>query len=572
MASATIQERKEGRSFKPKIPVVFPDRPSFSPPLQPAIRNLLLLFAGSLLFHLAGTWTLPLIDRDEPRFAEATREMIERGDYVVPFFNNQYRFDKPPLTYWFQAASYRVFGDNDFAARLPSAMAAALTAVVIFLWGKRIGAERVGWWAAIMFTICVQTFLHAKAAVADMWLVLFVTAAHWAGYELLRDRWGSGERPTSNVQHPTFNEDATGVSRAWWWIFYLALAFAFLAKGPVGWTPLLAITAMKFLLPGVKLNRRFGFVAGVLLVLSIIAMWGIPALMRTNGDFFYVGIGRHVVGRSLVALEGHGGKSIGFYVLTLPFYFVVIFATFFPWSLKLPWLTRRLWQARDPIDSYLITSAAVVFIIFTIVKTKLPHYTLPAFPLLALLLAKNLRDVPNASRLVKRTAIAGGCVALFGVLATPFLATLVPSLQLMKQARHELTPEMEFGAISYKDPSLVWYFRKHVRGWMTDLDQDRSVTSRPPSWPEIARPGAVVTAPSPKPAATAASVAKHFAGVKRRTNEFMEKPGGRFVIVPTKMVATLYPTLPADWITFSASGLTTATGRPLDLTLILKRL
>ena len=66
--------------------------------LQAAIRNFSLLFFGCLLFHLAGTWTLPLIDRDEPRFAEASREMIERGDYIVPYFNNQYRFDKPPLT------------------------------------------------------------------------------------------------------------------------------------------------------------------------------------------------------------------------------------------------------------------------------------------------------------------------------------------------------------------------------------------------------------------------------------------------------------------------------------------
>jgi len=90
------------------------------------MRNYILLFVGSLLFHLAGTWSLPLIDRDEPRFAEAAREMRERGDFIVPYFNNQFRFDKPPLTYWFQVPSYRVFGENDFAARFPTAIAAAL--------------------------------------------------------------------------------------------------------------------------------------------------------------------------------------------------------------------------------------------------------------------------------------------------------------------------------------------------------------------------------------------------------------------------------------------------------------
>src|ERR1043166_7302908 len=59
-----------------------------------------ILFFGCIVFHIAGTWSLPLIDRDEPRFAEASREMIQRGDYVVPYFNNQLRLDKPPLTYW----------------------------------------------------------------------------------------------------------------------------------------------------------------------------------------------------------------------------------------------------------------------------------------------------------------------------------------------------------------------------------------------------------------------------------------------------------------------------------------
>ena len=162
-----------------------------------------------MLFHLAGTWALPLVDRDEPRFAEASREMIERADYVVPYFNNRYRFDKPPLTYWCQVASYRVFGENAFAARLPSALAAALTALVILAWGRRLQLGRAGFWAAIIFTLCLQTFLHAKAAVADMWLVFFMTLAHWAGYDVFRPVAESADvvhdlfdRPTRMPGHP----------------------------------------------------------------------------------------------------------------------------------------------------------------------------------------------------------------------------------------------------------------------------------------------------------------------------------------------------------------------------------
>jgi 4-amino-4-deoxy-L-arabinose transferase-like glycosyltransferase len=229
------------------------------------VRNYAVLFFGSILFHLVGTWNLPLIDRDEPRFAEASREMIERSDYVVPYFNNHFRFDKPPLAYWGQVASYKIFGESDFAARFPSALAAALTAVVIFAWGSRISGSKVGWWAAIIFTLSLQTFLHAKAAVADMWLVLFVTLAHWSGYELLRDRLSPANQ-TSNIKHRTF---------FWWWVFYLSLAFGFLAKGPIGWMPLLTILSTKIFLTEPKLSYRFQFLFGSLFMLGIVALWGI---------------------------------------------------------------------------------------------------------------------------------------------------------------------------------------------------------------------------------------------------------------------------------------------------------
>src|SRR5947207_10488258 len=129
--------------------------------------NHALLFFGCVVFHILGTWSLPLIDRDEPRFAEASREMIGRGNYIVPCFNNKLRLDKPPLTYWAQVASYHIFGENDFAARLPSAIAAALIALLIFVWGRRVAGERLAWCAAIIFTLSLQTLVHAKAAVAD---------------------------------------------------------------------------------------------------------------------------------------------------------------------------------------------------------------------------------------------------------------------------------------------------------------------------------------------------------------------------------------------------------------------
>jgi len=204
--------------------------------LLPAIRNFALVFFGALLLHVSGTWIIPLVDRDEPRFAEAAREMRERGDLVIPYFNDKYRFDKPALIYWTQIASYSLFGENDFAARFPSAVAAALTAMVLFAWGRRIGGDRTGWWAALVFSLCLQVFVHAKASVADMWLVFFGTVAYWAGYELLAD-FLNPDPARESARRPRF--------ALWRIIFYVALGLGFLAKGPLAWLPLAAVISTK---------------------------------------------------------------------------------------------------------------------------------------------------------------------------------------------------------------------------------------------------------------------------------------------------------------------------------------
>ncbi|MFL6500952.1 MAG: ArnT family glycosyltransferase [Candidatus Udaeobacter sp.] len=491
-----------------------------------------ILFFGCVLFHILGTWSLPLIDRDEPRFAEASREMIERDNYIVPYFNNQLRLDKPPLTYWAQVASYHLFGLNDFAARFPSAIAAALTALVIFAWGRRIGGERVGWWAAIIFTLSLQTFIHAKAAVADMWLVLFVTLAHWAGYELLGVSNRGAARPAVAPYPQTH----------WWLTFYLSLALGFLAKGPIAWTPLLTVAVLIIYRRKQELLGHFKFLRGILLMLVVLALWGIPALIQTGGEFVTVGIGRHVVGRSLMTMEGHGASSLGMYVLLLPFYFVTLFISFFPWSIKLPSLVRNLWRNRkaavavsgysgNQLDTYLLSGIAVIFVIFTLVSTKLPHYTLPAFPLLALLLARHWQHRgadENRSSSFARIAVATACVWITSALAVPAMAgRLFPAYQLFQVSRASLQPNMQFAAVEFQEPSLVWYFRSRVKGFLTPLN-------------------------------------------KRRAAEFMNAPEPRFIVLPTRVASELFANRPASWRFFTVSGFNLTKGKRVDLTLVLK--
>jgi len=224
-------------------------------------------------------------------------------------------------------------------------------------------------------------------------------------------------------------------------------------------------------------------------------------------------------------MEGHGANSLGVYLLLLPFYFVTIFASFFPWSIKLPAVAKKLWRDRDKLDIYLISGVAVIFIIFSLIKTKLPHYTLPAFPLLSLLLARHLVDRPQ---FLKRCALAAASIYLVVALfAAQSAARFFPAAQLFRETRDQLRPEMEFGAVDFQEPSLVWYFRSRAKGWMTPMNS---------------------------------------AGAA----QFMEKDGPRFVILPTTLAAKTFPAAPATWKTFTARGFNIAKGKDVDLTLVLK--
>lgn len=426
-------------------------------------RAILLL---GLALLLSGNWILPLTDRDETRFAEASREMIQRGDYVVPWFNGAWRFDKPILIYWCQAASYRVFGENAFAARLPSVLFTVATALLLVRWGRKIKDGKTGFLAGVMFIAGLHVAVIGRVATADMAMVFFATLAVWSGWELTR--------PENSAR------------RLWWWIFYVTLALGFLAKGPVAWLPLggmilgRAMRKDSFRLP---LNET---VVGLCITVALTALWGFPALEQTNWQFLAVGMGEHVVFRSVGVIDGHGvAGALGFIAL-LPLYFLTFFASFFPWSTRVPSALKNWWPARrrDELGWYLLMQALIVFAVFSLVRTKLPHYTMPAFACIALWLAREIGGQNNLPAWAgKRLA---GMVVLVAVLTLgfiPFAKNYLLTENLWHAAKPHVRPETKVACLGYTEPSLVWKFRSVVTNTVTLGDvklAENFLTNAPP--------------------------------------------------------------------------------------------
>ena len=405
---------------------------------------LVLLFLALVVIESAGNNILPLIDRDEPRFAEASREMRQTGDFIIPRVNGEYRFDKPPLIYWCQIACSSILGESDFSVRLPTVLFAAATAMLTALWGMRLYGPKTGLWSGIIFGTCLQLFIHGRAAVADMPMIFFFLSTTWIAWE----------RTTKNR------------SRWLWFGFYLSLALGFLAKGPIALLPI-SFPAIFCLLQ----RKRFTFNAGsaglgFAFFVLVVGAWGIPALVATKGEFFAVGIGKHVVMRSVAPMQSHGANGIIGYCLSLPFYFVTVFLSFFPWCLYLPRTLFRLKTSADLPERYLLLGVAMVFLVFTLIQTKLPHYTLPAFPLLAILTARSL----GPGRFPRFLAVGAAALYLFIAFAGfAWLAPYFPSKSAYESVKETLTNETHAAFVGYDEQSLVWYFRYTVRPFLAHL-------------------------------------------------------------------------------------------------------
>jgi 4-amino-4-deoxy-L-arabinose transferase-like glycosyltransferase len=365
-------------------------------------RSLLIVLAAGLVTLAVGTAPTPLWDEDEPRFAAIARAMVETGDWVVPMFNGQLAVDKPVLMHWCMAASMTVFGTNEFAARLPSMIAALVAALAVLRIGTRLFDPTVGTIAALAWLGTILAGIEAHAATPDAILTALCSWAVVLAAEVILNA-----SPTSSAD----TLPKLSIARAG--LIGLLLGLAVVCKGPIGfvgplavlvpWTLWVAIerrmtakssgswftrTASAAIPATIDVLRSLRPVVITLAAIAAAAPWYVAVWQRTNGawieGFFFV----HNVGRFMAPMEKHGGG--------MWYHPVTLLVCFYPWSCFLPLslvlATWRVW--RRAIPDTLLPAVGLLLVWFAVwvggfslAATKLPNYVLPAYPAAALIVA-----------------------------------------------------------------------------------------------------------------------------------------------------------------------------------------
>jgi 4-amino-4-deoxy-L-arabinose transferase-like glycosyltransferase len=353
----------------------------FPPIMPPSRRHYALRIAGILLLaaalYLVGNNTVSLWDRDEPRYAQTSRQMLESGDWVVPRILDEVRIKKPIFIYWCQAFSMKCFGTNEFAARLPSVVAMLLTLGMLSLVLPRAVGRRRALWTTLILATSALAIAAAKMCLTDSVLLLFITAAQLclAGLYL--------RRPTRLAQR-------YAIAVPMW----IAFALAVLTKGPVVLGVQLATMLVLLIFDWKSLGawwwRRTSPLVGIVIVVAICLPWAYLIHQR-EPSFFSTILQNEVINRARSGQEGHKGPP-GYYLLT-------VWGTFFPWSLLLPAVIVHAWKRRRvPVIRFALAAIIGPWVMFELIQTKLPHYVLPTYPALAFLSADFLLSAARRAR------------------------------------------------------------------------------------------------------------------------------------------------------------------------------
>jgi 4-amino-4-deoxy-L-arabinose transferase-like glycosyltransferase len=356
---------------------------------------LLLLILPSVLLYPC--LAFPLFEPDEGRYAEIPREMLQRGEWVVPYLQGEPYLDKPPLFYWLVMLSYRALGAHDWAARLVPALAVHGCILLTYLLGRRALGDRPAFWGAALLAMAPAFAGMGRLLLLDGLLTFWMTLALLALFEALRGekmRWG------------------------WWLLAAAACGLAGLTKGPVALVLLVPPAWAYRRLAGGSWRVGWRAVAAFLAVVLAVALpWFVAVCVRLP-DFAGYFLWHHNVVRFLHPFD---------HVQPLWFYAPVLLFGLFPATLLLVPFLRFLVSGdavtarrRPPELGFLLLAGGWCVLFFSASGSKLPTYVLPAFPPLALAFGQ-LVTARGWDR--RRWPMALGGVA-FGLMALAHLVVL----------------------------------------------------------------------------------------------------------------------------------------------------
>jgi 4-amino-4-deoxy-L-arabinose transferase-like glycosyltransferase len=367
-------------------------------------RAVVFLTLCALVLFLPGFFTIPPIDRDEARFAQATKQMVETGDYVDIRFQDDVRYKKPVGIYWMQAAAVQTAS----ALGLPGAQLRIWIYRIPSLIGA-VGAVLVTYWTALAFVtrrgavfaalmMCASVLLGAEARLGktDAMLLVMVVAAMGALARVYLS-WQRGEDP----EHPPWS---------WPAIFWTALAGGILIKGPlILMFAGLTIVALAIVDRGAPWLWRLRPLWGLMWTLVLVLPWFVAIYWRAGNAFFTDSVGGDMLSK-LAAQESHGAPP-GLYLL-------LFWITFWPGAPLAAMAAPAVWRAkREPGAQYLLAWLAPSWIVFELVLTKLPHYVMPLYPAIAILTAGALER-----RVLSRSWLVRGAASWFAI---PTLASII---------------------------------------------------------------------------------------------------------------------------------------------------
>ena len=336
---------------------------------------LIAVVAALLFFHSLGR--VPLFDWDEINFAESAREMIETKNYMQVQINYEPFWEKPPLFFWMQVAAMKVFGVNEFAARLPNALCGVATLLILFGIGRRLHNEQFAFWWVLIYAGTFLPHLYFKSGIIDPWFNLFI----FLGIYFLSRFLSAKEERQTFMKNLVLSGLFTGIG--------------ILTKGPVA-----ALVVLLSYGLFVLFNRWKGRVA-----IKYYLIWGLTVLLVTmiwfgleiaqHGWWFVNEFVTYQIRLFNTKDAGHGGFLL--------YHFVVVLIGCFPASLLIFRYKNQIHENKDQqyFRMFMIASLIVILVLFTIVKTKIVHYSSFTYLPIGYLAASTVYGIVNRTAQIK---------------------------------------------------------------------------------------------------------------------------------------------------------------------------